>query len=248
MMSKTKKKLATKPAVKPGKAARTIYRVWSAGNGGQKVGDYDTADEATRHARAYQDKHKAPVEVTRGKLVGTKFTAEFSEVLAVEGEVAPTPKAKGKPAEKAKTMPKRTKLANALKKFIAAPTPAAGAKATEAATTPASTDEPATPAKVQAATTKAAKQAKPANPSKPASPRKMSVLDAAAKVLARADKAMNTIELIDAMAAQGLWSSPNGKTPHATLHAAISREIKTKAHTSRFAKAGRGTFTRNPNL
>ena len=243
-MSKTQKKLATKPAVKPGKAAKTIYRVWSVGNGGQKVGDYDTADEATRHARAFQDKHKAPVEVTRGKRAGTEFTAEFSEVLAVEGEVAPTPKAKAKPAEKAKAtaMPKRTKLANALKEFIAAPTPAVPLKEIAAATTPASTDEPATPPKDKAAMPKTAKQ------TKQRSPRPMSALDAAAQVLAGMDKAMNTIELIDAMAAQGWWSSPNGQTPHATLHAAISREIKTKAQTSRFAKAGRGTFTRNPNL
>ena len=238
-MSKTKSKQATSAAAKPVKAAKTIYRVWAAGHGGTKVGDYATADEATRHARAYQDKHKAPVEVTRGKLAGTEFTAEFSEVLAVEGEVAPTAKAKSKPAEKAKATPKRTKLANALKDFLAAPTPVAGAKATEEAATPASTDEPAATAKEKAATPKAAKPAKPA---KPSTPRKLSALDAAAQVLARAEKAMNTIELIDEMAAQGLWSSPHGKTPHATLHAALQREIAAKGPAARFRKAERGHF------
>ena len=71
----------------------------------------------------------------------------------------------------------------------------------------------------------------------------MSALDAAAQVLASADKVMNTIELIDAMAAQGLWLSPNGKTPHATLHAALQREIAAKGPAARFRKAERGHFT-----
>jgi hypothetical protein len=54
---------------------------------------------------------------------------------------------------------------------------------------------------------------------------------------------MNSKELVEAMTAKGYWTSPGGKTPHATLHAAISREIKTKGKESRFAKAGPGKFT-----
>ena len=31
--------------------------------------------------------------------------------------------------------------------------------------------------------------------------------------------------MIDAMTTKGLWTSPGGKTPHATLYSAILREI-----------------------
>ena len=74
---------------------------------------------------------------------------------------------------------------------------------------------------------------------------KLSALDAAAQVLAGAPEPMSAPELIAAMAARGLWSSPNGKTPAATLAAAIGREIATKKTASRFHKTGRGRFARN---
>jgi hypothetical protein len=45
------------------------------------------------------------------------------------------------------------------------------------------------------------------------------------------------------MAAQGSWSSPAGKTPAATLYAAILREIRTKKDQARFRKTGPGRFT-----
>ena len=48
-------------------------------------------------------------------------------------------------------------------------------------------------------------------------PKRVSALDAAAQVLAQAERPMRAQELIAAMAQQGLWSSPAGKTPHATL-------------------------------
>jgi hypothetical protein len=48
--------------------------------------------------------------------------------------------------------------------------------------------------------------------------------------------------LIATMAAQGYWSSPAGKTPEATLYAALAREIKVKKDQARFRKSGRGTF------
>src|SRR5262245_59405940 len=47
---------------------------------------------------------------------------------------------------------------------------------------------------------------------------KMSALDAAAKVLADSGEPMTTKDLIEKMAAKGLWSSPNGKTPDRTLY------------------------------
>jgi hypothetical protein len=54
---------------------------------------------------------------------------------------------------------------------------------------------------------------------------------------------MSCQELIGAMAAKGYWTSPGGKTPHATLYSAILREITTKGTASRFVKAERGKFT-----
>lgn len=54
---------------------------------------------------------------------------------------------------------------------------------------------------------------------------------------------MNAKALIDAMAAKGYWTSPGGQTPHATLFAAITREIKLKGAEARFAKVDRGHFT-----
>jgi hypothetical protein len=76
-------------------------------------------------------------------------------------------------------------------------------------------------------------------------PKKLSALDAAAKVLIEAGQPMNTREMIDAMAAQGYWTSPGGATPWATLYAAIAREISSKDKDTRFVKLGRGKFSLN---
>jgi hypothetical protein len=72
--------------------------------------------------------------------------------------------------------------------------------------------------------------------------KKMSALDAAAKILAETGRPMNCQELIGAMAAKGYWTSPGGKTPHSTLYAAMGKEIATKGEQSRFVKADRGKF------
>ena len=74
---------------------------------------------------------------------------------------------------------------------------------------------------------------------------KLSCIDAAAKVLADAKEPMTTKAMIEQMAAQGLWSSPNGQTPAATLYSAILREINTKGKEARFKKADRGLFKAN---
>lgn len=71
---------------------------------------------------------------------------------------------------------------------------------------------------------------------------RMSALSAAAVVLAASPQPMNCKELIAAMQAQGLWTSPGGKTPEATLHAAITRTIKERGEAARFAKVARGRF------
>lgn len=75
--------------------------------------------------------------------------------------------------------------------------------------------------------------------------KKRSALDAAAKVLGETGTPMSCMELIDAMAAKGYWTSPGGKTPQATLYSAIAREITVKGSHSRFVKAERGKFACN---
>jgi hypothetical protein len=53
---------------------------------------------------------------------------------------------------------------------------------------------------------------------------------------------MRATEMIAAMEAKGLWKSPGGKTPEATLYAAIIREIAAKGDKARFKKHERGVF------
>jgi len=72
---------------------------------------------------------------------------------------------------------------------------------------------------------------------------KLSALDAAAQVLAGSKEPLNTKAMIEQMAAKGLWTSPGGKTPHATLYSAILREINDKGAEARFVKTDRGLFT-----
>lgn len=72
--------------------------------------------------------------------------------------------------------------------------------------------------------------------------KKTSALDAAATLLKSAKEPMTTRELIEAMAAKGLWKSPGGKTPDRTLYSALTREIGTKGKESRFKKADGGKF------
>jgi hypothetical protein len=75
-----------------------------------------------------------------------------------------------------------------------------------------------------------------------ATPKKLSLIDAAARVIAAAKDPMNAKEMIEAITAKGLWSSPKGKTPHATLYSAILREIGVKGKDARFTKTERGKF------
>ena len=95
-----------------------------------------------------------------------------------------------------------------------------------------------------ATTTKAAK-AKTGKPRKAkakgeAKTKKLSALDAAAKVLEEAAEPLNTQQMIAAMSAKGYWTSPGGQTPAATLYSALTREIKVKGKDSRFKKTDRG--------
>ncbi len=94
----------------------------------------------------------------------------------------------------------------------------------------------------KAAKNAAAKKAKPKASTKSATRSKLSALDAAAQVLESRGEAMRAADLIEAMAKQGLWISPGGKTPDATLSAAMNREITKMGRASRFKKADRGLF------
>ena len=66
-------------------------------------------------------------------------------------------------------------------------------------------------------------------------------LDAAAAVLAEAGKPLNTKEMVERMLATGMWQT-GGKTPAATIYAAIIREIAAKGDQARFRKTERGKF------
>ncbi len=76
----------------------------------------------------------------------------------------------------------------------------------------------------------------------PTKPKRTSGLDAAARVLTEAGGTMGSREIVDVMLAKGLWKT-HGKTPHATIYAAIIREIQQKGSQSRFEKVARGKFT-----
>lgn len=97
-------------------------------------------------------------------------------------------------------------------------------------------DGKATPEKPKSAKPKVAKPAK-------ASKRggKISGLAAAAKVLAASKEPLNAVTIAERAIAAG-WKT-NGKTPNATLYAAMLREIQTKGKESRFVKKDRGLFT-----
>ncbi len=112
--------------------------------------------------------------------------------------------------------------------------------ATQKTTTKKSTTrKPATAKK--APTKKSATKKMTAKPAE----KKLSAINAAAKVLGEAEEPLTAKQMIEQMAAKGYWTSPGGKTPSATLYAAIIREIQRKGDDARFQKADRGLFTLN---
>ena len=94
--------------------------------------------------------------------------------------------------------------------------------------------------------TAAAQPAKPGKRGKAAKaklsgPKALSGLDAAAQILREAGEPMNAQDLIAQILERGLWKT-EGKTPAATIYAAMIREIKAKGSASRFQKIDRGRF------
>ncbi len=102
---------------------------------------------------------------------------------------------------------------------------------------------------------KAVKQAKPSktvNAAKvpkrtkeaKATGKRLSGLDAAARVLKGAGKPMKVKAIVETMLAKGYWKT-SGKTPWATLYSAIIREIAANGKNARFKKIDRGSFAFN---
>jgi len=74
--------------------------------------------------------------------------------------------------------------------------------------------------------------------------KRLSGLDAAARVLAEAKEPLGAQEIVQRMLDQGLWQT-KGRTPSATIYAAMIREAAAKGADSRFRKVARGKFERN---
>jgi hypothetical protein len=91
-------------------------------------------------------------------------------------------------------------------------------------------------------TTKKATNKKQARAKATPSADKLSQIAAAERVLAEAGQPMTCKAMVEAMAAKGLWTSPGGETPEATLYSSLLRQIRTKGKEARFKKVARGQF------
>ena len=91
---------------------------------------------------------------------------------------------------------------------------------------------------------KGAKGKAPTTAKPPTTPKekKVSLLSAAAIVLASTKEPMRAPQILEAITKRGLWSSPSGKTPEQTLYAALIREIAAKGDKARFRKHDKGVF------
>ena len=128
---------------------------------------------------------------------------------------------------------KKTAATTATKSNTRAAAKSAASKATEAKARPAAPKTEASP--------KA--KAKPAEAKAEGKKSKLSLLSAAAAVLAESDEPLNCKRMIELAKARGLWTPGAGKTPEQTLYSAIMREIKDKGDAARFRKSPlRGHF------
>jgi hypothetical protein len=162
-------------------------------------------------------------------------------------------KAKGEAIMKKSESKKGSKGLSAMKKPDATHAKAANVATVVAAAPKATTATEAKPivaptAKERDGTAKTGGDPKKAPKAKkaPAQPKakKTSGLDAAVQVLKDAGQPMNAKAMVETMLAKGMWKT-GGKTPAATIYAAIIREIATKGKDARFRKTDRGLFTLN---
>ena len=121
---------------------------------------------------------------------------------------------------------------------------AKAAKDAKAATTAAPAPEATTTTAAAPIVAPAATQRHPKAKKAAKTEKRPSGLDAAAQVLKDAGQPMNTKTMVETMLAKGLWAT-EGKTPAATIYAAILREIHVKGKDARFKKTDRGLFTLN---
>lgn len=133
---------------------------------------------------------------------------------------------------------KTTNTKPTAKKAAAKKTPAK--KAPRMSASAARAEGAATTERTLDAKVKGGKPARAKKPAKDATPKRPSGLDLAAKVLADAGEPLAAKAIAERAIAAG-WKT-DGKTPHATLYAAIIREIARKGDAARFRKTDRGLF------
>lgn len=119
--------------------------------------------------------------------------------------------------------------------------PKGSAKVTTASNLTVVENEPAAVITIGGSSEPATKPKRAAKKTEGQEPKRLSALSAAYKVLCEATEPMNVQQMIETMTAKGYWTSPGGKTPHATLYSAILRELA-KGEASRFVKTERGRF------
>jgi len=111
------------------------------------------------------------------------------------------------------------------------------------------TETPATPPEAETAATAAAIPPEPVTVPTSATPateatepeKKLTMLDAAAKVLETATTPMTIKDILTAMEESGIWTPGTGKTPGNSLISAIGTECRRKTN-PRFRKTAPGTF------
>jgi hypothetical protein len=162
-------------------------------------------------------KKKTPAKKTSDKKAETKAPSSYAKKFGSSGNT-------GKPHETEQTTPVEQPATELVEQPATEQTPVAP---TPEAETVANEEKP---------------KGRPKNEKAAPKPKKLSAVDAAAKVLADAAQPMNCLEMIEAMAKKGLWTTPGGQTPHATLYSAILREISKKGKEARFTKTERGKF------
>ena len=161
-----------------------------------------------------------------GKRVRIQSAQRLRAAIGGDAATAGAKKAKGGRKAKAAAEPQPAKTSTPTVETVATPVVPAEGNA---------------PAQESATTQKAAKPKRSRAKNEPVEKR-MSGLDAAAKVLEERGEPMTAKEMIEAAETKGYWKSPGGKTPHATLYSAIIREIKVKGGEARFRKTDRGRF------
>jgi len=82
----------------------------------------------------------------------------------------------------------------------------------------------------------------PRPPREPGAPRGISLIAAAANLLAENGLTMNCKQIVAELDEKGVWRSPGGKTPAATLYSAIGTEVAAKGDQSRFVRKDKGQY------